>query len=140
MTNDSNMGTPQNGSPSSTPQNTPQSTRPSSAAYVRKPRPHATQEAIDDLGTNQATTEASFTHDSGYTLNSRTPLQSRSYRRARNELKVSQGSKYGQYLSVPKGNREIFASHERQASQRKAIAGIIIVAVIVILLIVFWPK
>lgn len=140
MTNDSNTGTPLNGSTSSTPQNATQIARPSSAAYVRKPRPHATQEAIDDLSTGSSAAEPSFTHDSGYTLNSRTPIQSRSYRRARNELKVSQGSKYGQYLSVPKGNREIFASHERQASQRKAIAGIIIVAVIVILLIVFWPK
>lgn len=116
---------------------------PNSSVYVRQPRHHTTQGAINDFepAAQSAPTEPVATHDSSYTLNSRTPIQSRSYRRARNEqMKLSQGNKYGQYLSVPKGNREIFASREQQARKRKLIVGIVILAVIVIALIVFWPK
>lgn len=114
-----------------------------SSVYVRQPRHHTTQGSINDFEPAQASApvEPSTAHDSGYALNSRTPIQSRSYRRARNEqMKLSQGNKYGQYLSVPKGNREIFASREQQSRQRKIIAGIVIVAVLVILLVIFWPK
>lgn len=116
---------------------------PNPSVYVRQPRHHATQGAINDFEPMAQNTpsEPTTTHDSSYTLNSRTPIQSRSYRRARNEqMKFSQGNKYGQYLSVPKGNREIFASREQQSRKRKLIFGIVIAAAIIILLIVFWPK
>lgn len=115
-------------------------------AYVRQPRPRANQGAIDDLAAPASSAmpsnpEPSFTHDSSYTLSSRNPIQSRSYRRARSEqAKVSKELKYGQYLSVPKGSREIFASRERQNTQRRAIIGIVLIAIIIILLLVFWPK
>lgn len=109
-------------------------------AYVRQPRHHATQPAVDDFKLDPEVDQSAI-HDSSFTLNQRNPIQSRSYRRARSEqAKFSQGNKYGQYLSVPKGNREIFASRERQSAQRKAIIGIIVAALIIILLIVLWPK
>lgn len=119
--------------------------RNTNTPYVRQPRPHTSQGAVDDLATDTPTsttpTEPTYSHDSSYTLNSRTPIQSRSYRKARsNQMKFSQGNKYGQYLSVPKGNREIFASREQQARKRKAVIGIVVVAVLVIALIVLWPK
>lgn len=116
--------------------------RPS--AYVRSPRPRTDAGSIDDFApAAPAASEAepSTTHDSGYTLSNRNPIQSRSYRRARSDQeKVRKELKYGQYLSVPKGSREIFASRERQTFQRRAIALIIVVAVAIILLLLFWPK
>lgn len=126
-----------------------------SNAYVRQPRPHATQGTIDDLNsgvsgsaplagtsaTPNARPGSSFSHESSFTVSSHNPLQSRSYRRARSDqAKVRQELKYGQYLSVPKGSREIFSSRERQTTQRRAIIGIILVAVVIILLVLFWPK
>lgn len=54
------------------------------------------------------------------------------YRSARSqETKVRRSSSMAQYLSVPKGSREIFGSRERQ--QRRTIATVaVIVAVIAI--------
>lgn len=114
----------------------------SNAAYVRQPRHHTTMPAVDDFRV-EPDVDPAVAHDSSFTFNNRVPIQaqSRSYRRARSEqAKLSQSNKYGQYLSVPKGSREIFASRERQSAQRKAIIGIIVAAIIVILLVVLWPK
>lgn len=114
-------------------------------AYVRQPRPRANQGTIDDVAPvaqpSASESDPTITHDSGFSVSNINPLQSRSYRKARSDqAKIRQELKYGQYLSVPKGNREIFASRERQALQRRAIIGIVLIAVVIILLLIFWPK
>lgn len=114
-------------------------------AYVRQPRPRANQGTIDDVAQSPAAgaseSDPITTHDSSFSVGNINPLKSRSYRKARSDqAKIRQELKYGQYLSVPKGNREIFASRERQAWQRRAIIGIVIVAIVVIVLLIAWPK
>lgn len=134
-------GTTQTSQPSAAPA-AAQSRTVANSAYVRTPRPHKTQPAVDDFqAPEQSPQDVAYTHESSYTLSSRNPIQSRSYRKARSDqAKVRQELKYGQYLSVPKGSREIFSSRERQATKRRVVIGIIAVAIVVILLLIFWPK
>ena len=108
-------------------------------AYVRKPRPHRTQPPVNDVPVDDEIGRG-YAYDSSYTVHGRGHLRSGAYRRARSsEAKVRQELKYGQYLSVPKGNREIFSS--RGASHKKRLAIVIVaIALLATLVIVLWPK
>lgn len=109
-------------------------------AYVRQPTPHRRQPPVNDLKADEAY-ENNYSFDSSYTLKNRVTSSRGVYRHSRSQQeKVRQELKYGQYLSVPKGNREIFGSHEKEQKRRIAIIGIAVIAVIAILLIVLWPK
>ena len=109
-------------------------------AYVRQPKPHRSQPPVNDLQADE-TYENNYSFESGYTLKNRVTPSRGAYRHSRSQQeKVRQELKYGQYLSVPKGNREIFGSHEREQKRRIVIIGIAVIAVIAILLIILWPK
>lgn len=114
--------------------------RPEKPAYVREPRPHVSQPPVDDMQADE-TYETSYAHDTGFTTQKRGIGSQGAYRRAqKQELKVRQELKYGQYLSVPKGNREIFGSREDARKKRVLVGAVVALAVIAIALIVLWPK
>ncbi len=109
-------------------------------AYVHEPRHHRTQPPVNDVQADD-TFEHQYAHDSSYTLSSRSPISRGAYRRARSsETKIRQELKYGQYLSVPKGNREIFASHDRTRRNRLLVVCAVVVVIAIVALIVLWPK
>lgn len=108
-------------------------------AYVREPRYHKSQPPVNDIQADE-TYDNQYSHESGYTLSSRTGMSRGMYRGARSqETKVRQELKYGQYLSVPKGSREIFGSRERQ--QRRTIitvaVAVAVIAIVVLLVVLF---
>lgn len=109
-------------------------------AYVREPARHVSQPPVDDMQADEAI-ESSYTYETGYTLQKRGLGGRGAYRRAQSQQnKIRQELKYGQYLSVPKGSREIFSSREDERKKKIAIAAVLVIAIVVILLIVFWPK
>ena len=57
-----------------------------------------------------------------------------------NVKRAKQELKYGQYLSVPKGNREIFSSHDRAKRGRLLAIAIVVAVVAIVAIIVLWPK
>ena len=72
--------------------------------YVRPARQHRTVGAVDDLAADDA--ESDYSHDSEFTVGSRSPLPGRAYRRSRNEMpQLKHDLQYGQYLSVPRDAR-----------------------------------
>ena len=104
--------------------------------YVRKPRPRKTQEAINDIEADESYS-AGFTHDSNVTVRGRNPLSGTPYQRSRaNMTQLQRDLHYGQYLSIPKGKRQIFASRERSAAIRtRAITAAICVALLIVAII-----
>ena len=116
------------------------SDRPDRPAYVREPARHVSQPPVNDMQADE-TIESSYTYETGYTLQKRGLGGRGAYRHAQSQQnKIRQELKYGQYLSVPKGSREIFGSRENEHKKKVAIAAVVIIAIAVILLIVFWPK
>lgn len=108
-------------------------------AYVRKPRPHRTQPPVNDVTADDEIGRG-YAYDSSYTVSGRAGLRSGAYRRAHSsEAKVRQELKYGQYLSVPKGSREIFSQHNG-ARQKRVVAVAAVIVVLVVLIIMLWPK
>jgi len=104
--------------------------------YVRKPRPRRTQEAINDLEQDDCFARG-FTHDSNVTVGSRNPLSGTVYSRSRaNMPQLQRELHYGQYLSIPKGRRQIFSSRDRSAAIRsRAITAAIVVILLIIAVI-----
>lgn len=106
--------------------------------FVRQRAPHLTQPPVNDVQVDEEIGR-DYPHESSYTLSSRHPLGSRTYRRSRSNVsRVKQQLKYGQYLSVPKGNHEIFSSRDRVRRHQLTVAVVaaaIIVAVIVLFLV-----
>lgn len=101
--------------------------------YVRKPRPRKTQEAIDDLADDN-TPSATYAHDSNVAVGGVTPLAGRPYSRSRSDMgKLQRDLHYGQYLEIPKGKRQIFASRERSRQIRSRIViGVILVVLVLV--------
>lgn len=110
-------------------------------AYVRPRTPHKTQPPVNDIQADEKV-EHNYSHDSSYTLSSRSPITSRTYRKSRSQVShVKKSLKYGQYLSVPKGSREIFGSREQLRKKHLLVALIIVLAIAAVALIVmFMPK
>lgn len=117
------------------PAEVPQYTR---TPYVRKPRPRKTQEAIDDLAEDN-TPSATYAHDSNVAVGGSTPLAGRPYSRSRSNMgKLQRDLHYGQYLEIPKGKRQIFASRQRsQQIRARVVMGIIIVVLILVAVFAF---
>lgn len=109
--------------------------------FVRERRPHHTQPPVDDLQDDDLL-ENDYATESGYTLPNRRPMSSRTYRRSRSNVsKVKKELKYGQYLSVPKGSREIFSSRDRTRHRQLMVAAIAAVAIaIVVIVFLVLPK
>lgn len=109
-------------------------------AYERAQPRHVSQPPVNDMEADE-TLESSYGYETGYTIQKRGLGGKGAYRHAQSQQnKIRQELKYGQYLSVPKGNREIFGSRENERKKKLAVAAVIIVALIVIAFIVFWPK
>ena len=106
--------------------------------YVRKTRPRKTQEAIDDLEQDDTYAQG-FTHDSNVTVGGRNPLSGTVYSRSRGSMpQLQRDLHYGQYLSIPKGKRQIFSSRERSAAVKSRAITAIILIVLVIIAIIAW--
>ena len=109
---------------------------PSAPRYVRKRTPHRSQGTLDDLA-EDSEPSATYTHDSNISVGGSTPLSGMEYRRARNNIsRVKNGSRYGQYLEIPKGRRSIFASRER-ARRRNSVLALFVVIILLVLAAMF---
>ena len=103
--------------------------------FVRERAPHHTQPPVNDLQADDA--EQDYSYESSYTYSRRGPITSHTYRRSRSNVKrAKQELKYGQYLSVPKGSREIFGTRDRVHRKQMVAAGVAVVAIVVIILLV----
>lgn len=111
---------------------------PAAPRYVRKRTPHRSQGTVDDIPDDslEATT---YTHDSNISVGGATPLSGMAYRRSRSNMsKVKNGSRYGQYLEIPKGRRTLFASRERQRRRRSVLALLAVTSLLVMAAMALW--
>ena len=107
--------------------------------YTRARTPHKTVAPIDDFE-NQASADGfeGFTHDSDY-ANRGSVLSGRSYRKSRSEMpQLRRDLHYGQYLEIPKGRRDIFASRERKMRIRSVVALIAVIAILCVIVFFVW--
>lgn len=109
----------------------------SQARYVRPRTPHRTVEPVNDLEQDDALAEV--THDSDFTVGTLNPLSGRGYRRSRNDMnRISRDLHYGQYLSIPKGRRAIFASRERKRKIKSIVALVVLIMMLAIVAVIVW--
>ena len=102
------------------------------APYIRQPKPRKTAEAIDDLGEDESYS-AGFAHDSNIAVGGSLPLSGQPYRRSRADMgKLQRDLHYSQYLEIPKGRRQIFASRERERQIRCRIAAVVVIVVLLL--------
>ena len=115
----------------------PESMPEQSAPYVRQRPAHRSVEPIDDLA-NEAEEPESYAHDSDFTTRG-SVLSGGAYRRSRSEgAQLRRDLHYGQYLEIPKGRRDIFASRERKTRIKSAIALIVVLAVLAVVVYFLW--
>ncbi|MGI6231033.1 MAG: hypothetical protein ACOYJL_09065 [Tractidigestivibacter sp.] len=104
--------------------------------YTRARPAHRTVAPIDDLADDEDSER--FTHDSSYS-NRGGLVSGRSYRRSRSEMtQLRRDLHYGQYLEIPKGRRDIFASRERKSRIRSTIALIVVIVVLAVVVYFVW--
>lgn len=132
--------TPQNPVPvapqTPAPEQTP-APAPNPAPYVRKRPVHQSMGTIDDYA-NAQDEIPNVTHDSGYT-NPGTPISGRSYKRSRAQgEQLRRDLHYGQYLEIPKGRRDIFASREKNTRIKTAVALLALIVVLVLVVFFLW--
>ena len=66
-------------------------------------------------------------------------LSGRSYRKSRSEMpQLRRDLHYGQYLEIPKGRRDIFASRERKMRIRSVVALIAVIVVLCVIVFFVW--
>ncbi len=110
---------------------------PNPAPYVRKRPVHQSMGTIDDYA-NAQDEIPNVTHDSGYT-NPGTPISGRSYKRSRAQgEQLRRDLHYGQYLEIPKGRRDIFASREKNTRIKTAVALLALIVVLVLVVFFLW--
>lgn len=107
------------------------------APYVRQRPAHRSVEPIDDLA--QEPDEAGYvTHDSDFTVPGGA-ISGRAYRHSRAEgAQLRRDLHYGQYLEIPKGRRDIFASRERRTRIKTAVALFVVLAVLAVVVFFVW--
>lgn len=107
------------------------------APYVRQRPAHRSVEPIDDLA--QEPDDAGYvTHDSDFTVPGGA-ISGRAYRRSRAEgAQLRRDLHYGQYLEIPKGRRDIFASRERRTRIKTAVALFVVLAVLAVVVFFVW--
>lgn len=107
-------------------------------AYVREPVPHRTQAAINRMDEDDFESSIDYSHESGYTTRRGSAFSGSGYRRSRaDEQRFKKDLKYGQYLEVPKGRRDLFASQRQQRTRIVAIV-LALVAVLLVVALVLW--
>ena len=135
MSNENDLDLETTGTGSIAPE--PQTDAPFPQPYVR-PRPaHRSVEPIDDFANEEGEPEH-IAHDSDFTTRG-SALSGRAYRRSRIEgEQLRRDLHYGQYLEIPKGRRDIFASRERKSRIKSAIALIVVIAVLAVVVFFVW--
>ncbi|MBM6676149.1 hypothetical protein H6A07_05270 [Olsenella uli] len=107
------------------------------APYVRQRPAHRSVEPIDDLA-QDPDEDGLVTHDSDFTVRGGA-LSGRAYRRSRAEgEQLRRDLHYGQYLEIPKGRRDIFASRERRTRIKTAVALFVVLAVLAVVVYFVW--
>lgn len=105
--------------------------------FVREPRPHRTQQPINLMSEDDEAADLDYTHESSYTTRGGLPLSGSGYRRSRNDAaRFKKDLKYGQYLEVPKGRRDLFASQRQMRNRRVALAVVLAVVVVVLIIVI----
>lgn len=111
--------------------------RPAPAPFVHARPARRSVEPIDDLAQDDEAS-APITHDSGYTVRGGA-LSGRAYKRSRAQgQQLRRDLHYGQYLEIPKGRRDIFASRERKTRIKTAVALLVLLAVLAVVVFVVW--
>lgn len=106
--------------------------------YVRQRTPHRSQGTLDDLADDDTPAQG-YTHDSNIAVGGATPLSGMAYRRSRSNMsRVRSGTRYGQYLEIPKGRRSIFASRERARRRRSVLALLAVITLLVFAAMFIW--
>ena len=107
--------------------------------YVRERRAHKTVAPINDFARDEED-EAAVSHDSEFTLSrAHHGHGSRSWRRSKAEIaQLKKDLHYGQYLQVPKGQRDIFVKKERRMHAGSLIAAIVVLAIIAVVAYFLW--
>lgn len=122
-------------SASNEPQNGGGAPRPT--PYVRQRPAHRSVEPINDLAQEDSESEV-VTHESGYTVRGGA-LSGGAYRRSRaGGEQLRRNLQYGQYLEIPKGRRDIFASREHKTRIKTAVALLVVLAVLAVVVFVVW--
>lgn len=104
--------------------------------FVRERPARRSVEPIDDLKT-EGEQPTEFVHDSNLVTGG--GLSGRGYRRSRAEGKqLRRDLHYGQYLEIPKGRRDIFASRERKTRLKTALALLVVLAVLAVVVFFVW--
>ena len=107
-------------------------------AYVREPVPHRTQAAINRMDEDDFESSIDYSHESGYTTRRGSAFSGSGYRRSRaDEQRFKKELKYGQYLEVPKGRRDLFASQKQQRARTAAILAVLVAAALLVALILW---
>ena len=108
------------------------------APYVRQRPAHRSVEPIDDLAEQQDGGTETVTHESDFTVRGGA-LSGGAYRRSRaGGEQLRRNLQYGQYLEIPKGRRDIFASRERRTRIRTIVALISLLIVLTVVVLVVW--
>lgn len=110
---------------------------PRPAPYVRQRPAHRSVEPINDFAQEDGESEV-VTHESGYTVRGGA-LSGGAYRRSRaGSAQLRRDLQYGQYLEIPKGRRDIFASRERNTRIKTAVALVVVLVILAVVVFVVW--
>lgn len=108
-----------------------------SVPYVRERPAHRSVAPIDGLSQEDEDHEQ-VAHDSGFTTGGGA-LSGRAYRRSRAEgQQLRRDLHYGQYLEIPKGRRDIFASREHKTRAKTIVALVAVIAVLAVVIFFVW--
>lgn len=110
---------------------------PKRPPYVRSRPAHKTMDPIDDL-VSDGVYEGRPTHDSDVTARGGV-FTGGAYRRGRSEMnQLRRDLHYGQYLEIPKGRRDIFASRERTRRIKSFVALVVVLALLAVVALIVW--
>ena len=106
--------------------------------YVRQHRHHKTVEPISDFTMPGEKLEIPENQAAGFE-SSKGAYAKKGWRKPKNEIAhLRKDVHYGQYLQVPKGQRDIFVRKERRSNAGSLIAAIIVLAIIAAVFYFLW--
>ena len=106
--------------------------------YVRQHRHHKTVEPISDFTMPGEKLELPENHAAGFE-SSKGSYAKKGWRKPKNEIAhLRKDVHYGQFLQVPKGQRDIFVRKERRSNAGSLIAAIIVLAIIAAVFYFLW--
>ena len=106
--------------------------------YVRQHRHHKTVEPISDFTMPGEKLELPENQAAGFE-SSKGSYAKKGWRKPKNEIAhLRKDVHYGQFLQVPKGQRDIFVRKERRSNAGSLIAAIIVLAIIAAVVYFLW--